>query len=156
MMGRNFLYINNYFQNIGPINYILGKESRDEFITRHDHSYSAIKYINANTPENAKVRLILLAGRGYYLDRIYEDDSSYGMDVIRGLAVSSTDDKSFRAYLSSLGCTHILIRVDLFHQFLRDNYSPDAGKLLIQRMSKTMDMIYNKDGYAVYRIILPS
>jgi hypothetical protein len=152
MMGKNILYISNYFQNIQPMSYILNKESRDEFITRHDRSYSAIKYINANTPENAKVRLVLLAGRGYYLDRSYEDDSSYGMDVIRGLAASSNDDKSFRAYLNSLGCTHMLIRVDLFHQFLRDNYSSDTANRLFRQMRNTMNTIYNSNGYSVMEI----
>ena len=152
MMGKNILYISNYFQNIQPMSYILNKESRDEFITRHDRSYSAIKYINANTPENAKVRLVLLAGRGYYLDRVYEDDSSYGMDVIRGLAASSHDDKSFRAYLNSLGCTHMLIRVDLFHQFLRDNYSSDTANRLFRQMRNTMNTIYNSNGYSVMEI----
>jgi alpha-D-ribose 1-methylphosphonate 5-triphosphate synthase subunit PhnL len=43
--------------------------------------------------------------------------------------------------------------MDLFLKYLQDNYSPDTGKLLIQRMGKTMDVIYNKDGYAVYKII---
>ena len=36
MMSKNIFYIKNYYQNINPMNYILGKESRDEFITRHD------------------------------------------------------------------------------------------------------------------------
>jgi hypothetical protein len=152
MMGRNILYINNYFQDIRPLNYLLNRESRDEFITRHDSSYSAIKYINTHTPENAKVRLVLLAGRGYYLDRAYEDDSSYGMDVIRGLAASSNDDKSFRAYLNSLGCTHMLIRVDLFHQFLQNNYSSDTADRLFRQMRNTMNTIYNSNGYSVMEV----
>ena len=152
MMGRNILYINNYFQDIRPLNYILNKESRDEFITRHDSSYSTIKYINTHTPENAKVRLVLLAGRGYYLDRVYDDDSSYGMDVIRGLAASSNDDKSFRAYLNSLGCTHMLIRVDLFHQFLRNNYSSDTANRLFRQLRNTMNTIYNSNGYSVMEV----
>ena len=135
------------------MNYISGKESRDEFITRHISSYPAIKYINTHTPENARIRLIFLAGRGYYLDRIYSEGASYGIGDVSGLAANSQEDRSFQAYLHSLGCTHMLVRTDLFLKYLQDNYSPDTGKLLIQRMGKTMDVIYNKDGYAVYKII---
>jgi len=51
MMSKNIFYLKNYYQNINPMNYISGKESRDEFITRHISSYPAIKYINANSPE---------------------------------------------------------------------------------------------------------
>jgi Dolichyl-phosphate-mannose-protein mannosyltransferase len=152
IMSRNILYINNYFQDIRPMSYILNRESRDEFITRHDSSYSAIKYINTHTPENAKVRLVLLAGRGYYLDRVYKDDSSYGMDVIRGLAASSNDDKSFRAYLNSLGCTHMLIRMNLFYQFLQNNYSLDTANRLFRQMRNTMNTIYNSNGYSVMEV----
>jgi hypothetical protein len=112
-----------------------------------------MKYINTFTPENAKIRLILLAGRGYYLERTYEDDPTIGMAFISSLAAASKDDNTFQNCIHSFGYSHLLVRIDLFHQFLQDNYSPDTGKLLIQRMGKTMDVIYNKDGYAVYKII---
>jgi hypothetical protein len=153
IMSKNIFYIKNYYQNISPMSYILGKESKDEFISRNDHSYPVMKYINKNTPENAKIRLILLAARGYYLERTYEDDPTMGMDFIRGLAAASNDDKTFLNYIHSFGYTHLLVRIDLFHQFLQDNYSPDTGNLLIKRMGKTMNFIYNKDGYALYKII---
>jgi hypothetical protein len=156
IMSQNIFYIKNYYQNISPMNYILGRESKDEFISRNDHSYPVIKYINKNTPGNTKIRLMLLAGRGYYLERIYEDDPTMGMDFIRGLVAASNNDKTFQNHIHSLGCTHLLVRIDLFHKFLQDNYSPDTGKLLIQRMNQTMDVIYNKDGYAVYKIISAS
>jgi hypothetical protein len=153
IMSKNIFYIKNYYQNISPTSYILGKESKDEFISRNDHSYPVMKYINTFTPENAKIRLILLAGRGYYLERTYEDDPTIGMAFISSLAAASKDDKTFQNYIHSFGYTHLLVRIDLFHQFLQDNYSPDTGNLLIKRMGKTMNFIYNKDGYAVYKII---
>ena len=153
IMSKNIFYIKNYYHNISPLSYILGIESKDEFITRHISSYPAIKYINTNTPDNARIRLVFLAGRGYYLDRIYSEGASYGIGDVSGLAANSQEYRSFQAYLHSLGCTHMLVRTDLFLKYLQDNYSPDTGKLLIQRMGKTMDVIYNKDGYAVYKII---
>jgi 4-amino-4-deoxy-L-arabinose transferase-like glycosyltransferase len=153
VMSKNIFYIKNYYQSIAPMSYILGKESRDEFILHHDHSYAAMKYINKFTPEKTKIRLIFLAQSGYYLDRIYEDDPNFGMDVIRGLAAVSNDDKDFQKHLKSLGCTHFLVRTALFNEFMQNNYSPEVGKLLIQLLNKTTEMIYNKDGYAVYRVL---
>jgi hypothetical protein len=153
LMSRNVIYAVKYYQSISPMNYIAGKESKDEYLSRRDGSYPAMKYINKFTPQNARIRLIFLAGRGYYLERAYEDDPTFGMAVIRSLVAAATDDKTFQNYIYSLSYTHLLVRIDLFNQFLQNNYSPEAGKLLIQCMSKTMDEIYNKDGYAVYRII---
>jgi hypothetical protein len=156
IMGKNAIYIKNYYHNFGPTNYILGKESRDEFITRHNSSYQAIKYINTNTPENARIRLIFLAGRGYYLDRTYDEGDSYGIGDVKGLAANAREDKSFQKYLHSLGCTHILVRMDLFIKFLNDNYSMETKDHLFRQMKKSTEMIYNDSGYAVFKLIIPN
>src|SRR5664280_2481112 len=121
----------------------------------HISSYPAIKYINAHTQENAKIRLIFLAHRGYYLDRIYEDDRSFGMDKIRGLVANAHEDSSFQAYLHSLGCTHLLVRTDLYLKYLHDNYPPETVNRFLRQMSNATEMIYNANGYAVYRLIPP-
>jgi hypothetical protein len=155
LLGRNFLYMKNYLQSIRPVSYVLGQESRDDYIQRHVQSYGVISYINKNTSSKAKIRLILLAGRGYYLDRLYEEDASFGMDIIRNMVNKSVDDKSFIAYLSSLGCTHLLINMNLFRQFLQHNYPPEDSAILFQQMSKVMEKVYDFEGYTVYSLILP-
>jgi hypothetical protein len=152
LAAKNIIYLNKHFQSIQPLNYILNKESKDEFITRHDRSYPAISYINKHTPENARIRLILLAGRGYYLERIYGEDTSSGIDIIRGLVNASGDDKSFQRYLDSLACTHLLIRYELFQQFLKDNYSQKAIDKLSQQLGKTSEIIYDANGYKVFAL----
>ena len=138
------------------MNYILGKESRNEFITRRHIGYSAMQYINSHTSKDARVRLILFAGRGYHLDRIYEEGSDYGMNDIRGFATSAKNEKSFQAYLQSLGCTHLLVRTPLFEKFLKDNYPLETRKLLIQRMNTSMKILYNQEGCAVFEIVIKS
>jgi hypothetical protein len=155
IMSKNIFYIKNYYQNINPMNYLSGKESRDEFITRHSSSYPVIKYINTNTPENAKIRLVFLAGRGYYLDRIYSEGGSYGIGDVSGLAANSYEDRSFQAYLHSFDCTHLLVRTDLYFKYLQDNYTKETTNRLFQQMNKATEMIYNANGYAVYRLIPP-
>jgi hypothetical protein len=153
--AMNVIYLNKYFQSIQPANYILKLETRDAYLKRHIRSYAAIRYINSHTPPNARIRLLFLAGRGYYLDRIYEDDATHGMDVMRGFAANAGEDKSFRKYLDSLGCTHLLMRMDLFNQFLRDNYPPETIDRLLRLLSRETEMIYHADGHAVYRLIPP-
>lgn len=156
LMTQNIIYIKNYYQSISPWNYIVGNESRDDFITRHNSGYAAVKYINTYTPENARIRLILFAGRGYYLDRIYAEGPSYGMSDIRGMVANSRDDKSFQAYLKSLDCTHLLVRTYLFEKFLQDNYTSDIRELFMKRMSKATHIIYDQDGCTVYEIVSQS
>ena len=151
----NVIYLNKYFQSLQPANYVLNLETRDVYLKRHIRSYAAIRYINSHTPPNARIRLLFLARRGYYLDRIYEDDATYGMDVMRGLAANAGDNKSFRKYLDSLGFTHLLMRMDLSNQFLRDNYPTETIDRLLRLFGRETEMIYHADGYAVYRLIPP-
>lgn len=152
VMSQNFVYIIKYYQKISPMNYVSGKESRDEFISRRDSSYPAMKHINMHTPENAKIRLIFLASRGYYLERIYEDSPDTGMAFIRRLVEASSDDITFRNHLYSLGYTHLLIRTDLFHGFIENNYSSETDRLVTERLSNTMDILFSQGHYVVYKI----
>ena len=152
MMGMNFLYVKNYYQNINPMNYILNKESRDDFIKRHHGSYAAMKYINEHTLKNARIRLVFLAGRGYYLDRMYDEGASYGIADVRGLAKNAHDDRSFQTYLHSLGCTHLLVRTDLYLKYLQDNNTSETVNRILQLMKHSADVIYNANGYVIYRL----
>lgn len=152
-MSKNIFYLKNYYISIAPMNYISGTESRDDYLTRHNGSYKAIKYINTHVPANARIRLVFLAGRGYYLDRIYDEGSSYGIGDMKGLAANAGSERSFQAYLQSLECTHLLVRTDLYLHYLRDNYSSETVNSVLQQMSRATETIYNADNYAVYRII---
>ncbi|MGD0170455.1 MAG: hypothetical protein ABSE54_12110, partial [Smithella sp.] len=96
-----------------------------------------------------------LAQRGYYLDRIYEDDRSFGTDKIRGLVENSHEDGHFQSYLHSLGCNYMLVRTDLYLKYLHDNYPPETTNRFLHQMSRATEMIYNDNSYAVYRLIPP-
>ena len=60
---------------------MLGKETREDFLKRHLLHYDAVEYINENLPENAKIFTMFLGRRGYYLDRDYKNESSFGMST---------------------------------------------------------------------------
>ena len=149
----NAVYLHEYYQRIQPLSVVLGRETREDYLTRHLKSYPAIRYINDHTPQDARIRLLFLAGRGYYLDRIYEDDATFGMNVIRGLVAKSNEAVVFRKYLDSIGCTHLLVRVDLFERFLRDNFTQETINGVYRQIDRTTEKIYDGDGYAVYRIV---
>lgn len=151
--AQNVLYLKNYFYKFQPIKFICNMETKDDYLNRHLKSYAAISYINKNTPLDAKIRLIFLAGRGYYLDRIYEDDPSFGMNFIRDLVANSHDNKAFQNHIRSFNYTHLLIRKDLFVKYLHDNYSQEKINNFLQQMRKATEMIYEDNNYEVYKII---
>ncbi len=152
LFGFNAAYLKNYVQAIDPFDFLLEKETREQFIARHDGSYPAIRYINENTSENAKIRLVLLAGRGYYLDRNYEENASFGMDIVQNLMKTAGDADAFQAYLRSLGCTHLLLRYDLVLQYLNEHYPPEQIRKLHDLLKKHTRILFQDGHYAVFRI----
>ena len=71
LIAANLFYLGNQFTAIRPLPYILGEESRDEFLSRQVGSYPATAFINRELPGDAVVYLLYLSARGYYLDREY-------------------------------------------------------------------------------------
>ena len=152
-ISQNFLYLKNYYQTINPWNYVSGKESRDAFLTRHVGSYAVMKYINEHTPPDARIKLILVAGRAYYLDREYEYDRSMGMSFISNLVKASREEKTFPKYVQSLGFTHLLVRTDLYLKYLHDNYPPETVNQFLRQMNRTTEIMHEANGHAVIRFI---
>ena len=151
----NFLYLKDYFNTIQPVKYILNQETKDEFLSRHARSYPAMQYINKNLPDDVKIFLMFIGGRGYYLDRPYYYEKSFGMNTINGMVKASVDKQNFQAYLQSLGCTNILMRIDLFNKYLNDNFPEKTIIRFLDFVKEYWNPVYESNGYAVYKLPLP-
>lgn len=152
LLSLNVIYIHKYFLKIDPLSYLTKRETRDDFIARHDGSYPAIMYVNRNTPKDSRIRLILLAGRGYYLNRIYQEDRSMdmGLAVIQGMIDHSSSKELFQQYLSSLDCTHLLIRYELFDPYIQEKFDSEKVNQLKKQMSDTLMKIYDDKHYRIF------
>ena len=148
----NFVYLKNRIKIINPFPYVVGKETRDAFLKRHLLHYDAVEYINHSLPDDAVVFTMFLGRRGYYLDRGYQNESSFGMNTIRWMVISSADEKTFDKHVRSMKVTHILMRGDLFYKFLHDNFSKTEIKRFLNLIHKKWKKLYDNNGYAVWDI----
>ena len=105
-MTFNLSYLNDRFDIIKPFPYILNQEIRDDFLRRHLLHYDAVQYINANLPMNAKVFTVFLGRRGYYLNREYKNEPSFGMNTLNNLVKSSVSKKNL-THISDPWKSHI-------------------------------------------------
>jgi hypothetical protein len=137
---------------IKPFSYICNQETRDDFLLRHLLHYDAVKYINANLPMNAKVFTVFLGRRGYYLDREYKNEPSFGMNALNNLVKSSVSNEKFTSSIRSMKVTHILMRTDLLDKFLLDNFSKEDVKRFMNLVKKYLKRVYEHHGYAVWEI----
>ena len=148
----NFLYLKNYFNEIRPVEYIFKQETKDEFLSRHVGSYPAIQYINKNLPDDVRVFLMFLGRRGYYLNRPYYHERSFGMNTINGMVKASADKQDFQRYIQSLDCTHILMRTDLVNKYLHDNFPEKTIIRFLNLVKEYWSPIYESNGYIVYGV----
>ena len=146
----NFSYLKNRTEIINPFPYVLGKETREVFLKHHLLHYDAVEYVNHYLPNDAVVFTMFLGRRGYYLDRAYKNESSFGMSSIRHIINNAGDEKKFIEYFRSMGVTHILMRIDLVNQFLKDNFSKDHIQRFLSFEIKYWKKVYENKGYAVW------
>jgi dolichyl-phosphate-mannose-protein mannosyltransferase len=148
----NLVYLKSRINVIKPFPYVMGKETREVYLKRHLLHYDAFEYINNNLPSDAKIFTMFLGRRGYYLDRAYENEPSFGMSTIRHMVNSSIDEEKFVEYIRSMNFSHILMRTELVDNYLQDNFSKKEVNRILQLVSKYWKKVYENNGYAVWDI----
>jgi len=148
----NFIYLKNRMQIVKPFPYVFGKETREVYLKRHLLHNDAVEYINDNLPSDAKIFTMFLGRRGYYLDRAYENESSFGISTIRHMINSSEDEEKFVEYIRSMEVTHILMRTDLVNKYLKDNFSKNNIIRFLTLEKKLWKKTYQDDGYTIWNI----
>jgi hypothetical protein len=152
LLASNFFYLRDRINIIKPLSYIFGQESRENFLKRHLLHYNAVQYINANLPDDARVFTMFLGRRGYYLDKAYKNEPSFGRNALKHMVNRSDSEEKFKEYVTSLEVTHILMRTDLVNKFLQDNCSQEEVRRFINLQKKYWKNIYKHRDYAVWEI----
>jgi len=149
----NLAYLKSRTNIIKPFPYVMGSETREVFLKRHLMHYDAVKFINDTLPDDTVVFTMFLGRRGYYLNRNYKNEPSFGMNTIRQMISSSANEKTFDHYIRSLNATHIFVRSDLFYSFLHDNFSNTEIKRFLNLINKKWTKLYDSNnGYTVWDI----
>jgi hypothetical protein len=148
----NLFYLKSRINIIKPFPYVIGKESKEAFLKRHLLHYDVVKYINNNLPMDARIFTMFLGRRGYYLDRAYKNEASFGMSTIRNMISHSNDEENFMEYIRSMNVTHILMRTDLVNNFLNNNFSIQDIKRFVNLAKKYWKPIYEFNGYILWAI----
>ena len=152
LIAANLVYLGNRFTDIRPLPYLLGAESRDDFLSRQVGSYPATAFINRNLPDDAVVYLLYLSGRGYYLDRDYIHHVGLETGIVKAMVRSSADAETLTVFLRSLGGTHLLVREELLIKALVDNFSDETVRSVLEKLAQCLIKVYESNGHAVYEI----
>jgi hypothetical protein len=121
MLGLNFSYGADLYRRIGPIEYLSGKISREEYITRFRPEYPLIQLTNRTVAPTGRILALFLGNRRYYFDR---DVSFSERILLQALKHSSTAEQVLHD-LTGKGFTHLMLRTDLFEWWIANRITAD-------------------------------
>ena len=145
-LAYNGRYVLEQLNQVEPFGYIAGAVSRDQYLDRHRPEYAAMRYINRHLPQEAKVMLLFLGGRGYYCDRNYV----YGDEALGSVFMGSDSGEEIRSKLEGMGVTHLLIYDPLFARWVNGNLKENNEKALKSFFLNYVKLVYSKNYFSVF------
>jgi 4-amino-4-deoxy-L-arabinose transferase-like glycosyltransferase len=144
-IALNADYIRGQFKYVDPIPFITGKVSRDEYIGRYIPEYPAVRYINTNLDNRAKVLSIYIGKRGYYYDREYSND----IGILQRSISRAERPEDILGELKKNRITHLLIRYGLFEEWMNNNFSKGKQELTQQFFREHTNLLFIENGFGV-------
>jgi hypothetical protein len=150
--GVHGYYLWRYFEDIEPLAYLTGTESRDHYLARVLPGYPAFQYVNRDLPPTAKIYLLFIGRRGYYCERDYFHDGGELPGFLLAAVRAAKHPADIHRQLTKKGLTHLLVREELLVRFLRDNLSPAELSIWDGFVSGHLQDRFRSNGYSVVQI----
>ena len=139
----------SFFMKEKPYLFLMGKESRKDYITRHIFVYPLIEKIN-KLPSGSKIMLINIGPAGFYLERdFYQEaifeDYTFKNKLRKGIA-------SLITFLKKEKITHILINEQRTKEsFLSSGFYKEFLKYLVFK-KRHLEKFLQKGNFILYKI----
>ena len=141
------IYIAQQFKIVTPFQFLGGHVSRDAYIERYRPEYAAIRHANASLPSDARILSLFIGRRGYYSDR----EMVFDIDGFHAFIQQSTSVEELSVKLSGWGVTHLLMRFDMFEQWVITNLDNDQRRLVSDFFNRELTFIFGKNGHGLYQ-----
>jgi len=148
----NAYYIITQYKYVRPFEYLNGSLTRHEYIEIFRKEYPAMRYINRNLPQDARVLFFYLGNRGYYCDRDYLFDMQKGVSTFWEIVKRTNSPEEVLIELKKMGVTHLLIHYDIFDRWVKNDFEDRDRHLSSQFFKKYVKLLYFKWGYGVSRL----
>ena len=152
LLVLNFFYLQDFLRRADHALYLLGKESKEAYLSRTLSDYDLWRYANRHLPVDAKVMMYFLGNRGYYCDREYIYDSYYSGKRLNQVLSRSPSAERLVEYFRGLRITHIALRKDLFDQFSEANLLLQEKEAWREFLTRHLQLLYEGKGYQLYQV----
>jgi hypothetical protein len=151
----NLYWVLLYTANVDPIGFVIGQESRRDFLCRHLPSYPVFEYVNHNLPQGSRI-MFLYGGKhgndGYYLNRDYYYDSGYLAYTAKQILTNSTSPEEVRTAFVRMGITHLFIKWKLLNIDFSSSLSEEKLLLYKNFCQKYLHLECKQGGSFLYRL----
>ena len=141
-----------YVAAAAPWPYLVGVQSREEYLSRMLPEYPTFRYINRETPANAKIYLLFIGRRAYYCQRNYFHDGGELPGYLLAAIRNARNIAQLEQSLKGNQITHLMLREDLLTGFLSNNLTADQVRLWNDFAASRLRLNFRQGGYAVYEM----
>src|ERR1043166_2042050 len=99
--GFHISYLWRYFQQVDPLSYLVGRETRTVYLSRVLPEYPVFEFINRQLPATAKIYLLFIGRRTYYCERDYFHDGGELPGFLLSALKSAQDPTDVEKLLST-------------------------------------------------------
>lgn len=149
MLLLNLFYISGLFKTVTPLEYLSGRVTRSDYITRFRPAYKLHAYAAHNLPEDATILGLFLGNRRYYCQR----DIIFEEHLLVSLVRRKADTVAMTADLNARGITHLMLRGDLFEKWVAQNFRPDEIARLKDFFQQRLILLGSYRGYFLYKLM---
>ena len=146
------VYLWKYIAEAAPWPYLIGAESRDDYLSRTLPEYPTFRFINRETTANARIYLLFVGRRAYYCQRNYFHDGADLPGFLLGAIRSAKNTEQLAQSFRQKQITHLMIREDLLSRFLNDNLTPNQARLWNEFTANRLRLSFRESGHAVYQL----
>ncbi len=118
--------------------YLLCKESKEDFLSRSVASYRATSFANAHLKKSDTIYFAFTGNQVYYADTNYYYDSFWDGTTLMRLFKMSHDGEKICTELAGMGFTHMVYRRDIMERFVTANRLQPVFADFSQRCSRTL------------------
>ncbi|MGV7221112.1 MAG: ArnT family glycosyltransferase [Nitrospinales bacterium] len=149
----NLSQISKEWNRISPLKYLIGLETRDQFLDRHLPPYAIYQAMNTKLPPEAKVLLIFARNYGYLAEREFISDSVYEAHTMQKIMTSQNSPEGIINQLKTRGITHLIFD----NNFVFGDtpaFSIDQQMLMKDFLNDRSKLIDNKNGFYLYSFMV--
>lgn len=145
-----FLYNSNYlferFSKLEPMTYLSGQVSRDNYIEQRCPEYPLVQYANTHLDSDDRLLGMFIGQRRYYYDR----DITFNEGLLLRAVRRAEEPHEVMTYLREKRVTHLMVRIDLFMEWLSFNITTVELKKFKKFWGMHTEKLQESNGFALY------